>query len=186
MRRTKDEGRAVFSAAGVPEIKIPVDGTTADFGSIVKRPEGCVECNQPLGSLPIFVVLGHGPDAQRVRKEKSDNRPNNPKRTALVVCGIGGLRFGEAGFGSLLVHVESLAGPFWFGKRFVVESANGCRMRNENGGPVDVCLAHAATEQKDPRHSALTGRYVGLHQPALTAYWPGVRRSFGLDGESVK
>jgi len=130
--------------------------------------------------------LENGTCAQRIGKEKSNNRPKNPKGTALVVRGIRGLRFGKAGFGSLLVHVESLAGPFWFGKRFVVESANGCRMRNENGGPVDVCLAHAATEQKDPRHSALTGRYVGLHQPALTAYWPGVRRSFGLDGESVK
>jgi hypothetical protein len=169
-----------------PKLEIPDESVFSDFTPIAQQPNGRVQGDEELRGRASPIEPCRGADTKRIGEEKADERPEDPKSPGFVVRGIRSLRFGRTGFGSFLAHVRSLAGAFWFGKEFVVESANGCRMRNENGGPVDVCLAHAATEQKDPRHSALTGRYVGLHQPALTAYWPGVRRSFGLDGESVK
>ena len=66
----------------------------------------------------VFVLISqsHRPDAQRVCKEKPDHRPKNPKRPALVVHGIRGLRFGRTRFGSFLAHGENLAGVHSFGK----------------------------------------------------------------------
>jgi hypothetical protein len=111
---------AASTAAGKeladPEANVPIDdvmGRGAAVGQIYERP---VNSENNIWSSFVFINQSHGPDAQRVGKEKGDEQPKDPKRAALVRPGIRGLRFGRIDFGSLLAHVGSLAGRFTFEK----------------------------------------------------------------------
>jgi hypothetical protein len=86
-------------------VEVPIKKLMRRGAFVVKRVEGSVQSSYYPSRWAVSGELENGTCAQRIGKEKSNNRPKNPKGTALVVRGVQSLRFRRTELGSFLTHI---------------------------------------------------------------------------------